>query len=591
MPRTYRWIGAVVCCCVWLNVGTAQSLSVDDRLKADARGLFKGLQTETLPNGLRVYLLPVPTSPVVTVMTAYKVGSCDEEKDQTGLSHYLEHLLFKGTEKLMPGDIDRSTQRNGGRNNAYTSNDITNYHFDFAADRWQIALEIEADRMRNVRIDEKHEFQQEKGAVISELKGNEDGPWDLEQKAILKLLYDPKSPYGHPIIGEEKHVRGATAEIIKRHYDRWYHPNNAVLVVCGGFDPTAALAKIKTLFSSIPKGELPERKPELPVPVRKELTRKELPSKFDVPRLLMAFNGTRSGTADDDVLEVIALILSNGRTSRLYRKFVDGERIATDVGAGNSSGRYAGSFDINMELMEAKDRPKIEQLVLAELKKLTDEPVTAAELARLRRNLLASYIFEKENVHSLADSVVNAALINDLDYLNNYLDRMLAVGPADIQRVAKKYFEPSQAVVVWSLPEDAKAAPKTGASKKDGPAKRRQYRNDAPATPVSGTGYKLQDSKVHKLSNGMTVILHENHRLPMVVGGMSINDVRFREPVDKPGLYALTNTMLEEGTKAHTSEEIARLIEDTGGSMSVGTDRAVFQVLRPDAEKTIQLVF
>ena len=136
-------------------------------------------------------------------MVAYKVGSGDEEKDQTGLSHYLEHLLFKGTDKLMPGDIDRATQRNGGRNNAYTNEDMTVYHFDFAADRWQIALEIEADRMRNIRIDAKHEFEQEKGAVIAELDGNEDRPWDLEYKAILPLLFPKDSPYSHPVIGEE----------------------------------------------------------------------------------------------------------------------------------------------------------------------------------------------------------------------------------------------------------------------------------------------------------------------------------------------------------------------------------------------------
>src|SRR5262245_22070987 len=225
-----------------------------------AQAMFKDLRTETLPNGLRVYLLPVKGSPVVTVMVAYKVGSGDEEKDQTGLSHYLEHLMFKGTDKLLPGDIDRATQRNGGRNNAYTNEDMTVYHFDFAADRWQIALDIEADRMRNVRIDAKHEFEQEKGAVIAELDGNEDRPGDLEYKAILPMLWPKDSPYSHPVIGQREHVRGATAEVIKRYYDKWYYPNNASLVIAGGFDPDAALEKIKQLFGSIPSADLPKRK-------------------------------------------------------------------------------------------------------------------------------------------------------------------------------------------------------------------------------------------------------------------------------------------------------------------------------------------
>ena len=173
--------------------------SANTALKA-ANALYDGIREEKLDNGLRVYLKPIAGSPVVTTMVAYRVGSADEDLDNTGLSHYLEHLMFKGTDKLKPGDIDRMTQINGGQNNAYTTNDYTIFHFDFAADRWDIALGIEADRMQNLRVDEAHEFQQEKGAVISELERDEDEPWDLEQKTILPLLFGPRKslrPSGH----------------------------------------------------------------------------------------------------------------------------------------------------------------------------------------------------------------------------------------------------------------------------------------------------------------------------------------------------------------------------------------------------------
>src|SRR5713226_3957224 len=173
--------------------------------------LYEGIREEVLPNGLRVIFKPIPDSPTVTVMTAYRVGSADEELSQTGLSHYLEHLMFKGTDKLMPGDIDKMTRRAGGQNNAYTTNDFTNFHFDVPAAKWDVALAIEADRMRNLRIDTKHEFEQEKGAVIAELDQNEDEPWDLENKALMPLLYGEETPYGHPVIGEKAHVRAATA--------------------------------------------------------------------------------------------------------------------------------------------------------------------------------------------------------------------------------------------------------------------------------------------------------------------------------------------------------------------------------------------
>lgn len=336
----------------------AARAKADAELARTAQNMFAALKPVTLENGLQVYLLPVKNAPTVTTMVAYRVGSADEEKDQTGLSHYLEHLMFKGTDKLMPGDVDRATQRNGGSNNAYTSEDMTVYHFDFAADRWQIALQIEADRMRNVKIDAKHEFEQEKGAVIAELAGGEDQPWGLEFKKVLPLLYPKDSPYSHPVIGEEKHVRDATAEIIKRHYDKWYHPNNASLIVVGGFDPDAALLKIKELFGSIPKSDLPKRKTATFHTERKEPGRLEFASKFDVPRVMLGFNTVPVGSAEDPVLDVISNILGDGKTSRLYRKLVETERLASEVFCYNNTGRYPGWFSVNAELLKGKDRTR-----------------------------------------------------------------------------------------------------------------------------------------------------------------------------------------------------------------------------------------
>ncbi len=157
MSRLFAFVAALI------FVPALPAQPKPDPIARAAAALYDGVHEETLPNGLRVYLKPIAGVPTVCVMTAYRVGSADEELDQTGLSHYLEHLMFKGTDKLMPGDIDQLTRCAGGQNNAYTSEDFTNFHFDLAADKWEAALKIEADRMRHLRIDEKHEFQQEKG--------------------------------------------------------------------------------------------------------------------------------------------------------------------------------------------------------------------------------------------------------------------------------------------------------------------------------------------------------------------------------------------------------------------------------------------
>lgn len=570
-----------------LTAGTAAAADGPHaKLAATANGIFKSIRTETLPNGLRVYLLPIPTSPVVTTMVAYKVGAGDEDKDQTGLSHYLEHLLFKGTEKLKPGDVDRATQRNGGGNNAYTNEDMTVYHFDFAADRWKIALEIEADRMRNTRVDTKHEFEQEKGAVISELKGGEDRPWDLEYKAILPLLFPKLNPYSHPVIGEEGHVRAATAEIISRYYDKWYHPNNAALVIVGGFDPDDALATVKKLLGPIPKGELPPRKEAPQFPPRKETVRKEFESKFDVPRMMMGFNTVPVGSEEDYVFDMLNLVLSSGKTSRLYRKLVEGERVAAEVDSSNNAGRYPGWFGVDVEALPGKDRKKIEQLVFAELKKLATEPVTEAELARARRSLLASFIFGNESVHGLADRISKAVTNADLNYLTTYLDKVLAVSPADIQRVAAKFLAAESATIVWSVPADEKKACGLAPFKL-----RASARTLSRAEGAGAGGFSLANAKRVVLDNGLKLLLLENRRLPIVVARASVADVRLLEPADKSGVATLVGEMLEEGTAKHKGTEIATLMEDTGGSLSMGSSGGSMRVLTTDTDLGLGLLF
>jgi zinc protease len=563
-------------------------------LKA-AAALYDGIRVETLANGLKVYLKPVPGSPVVTTMVAYKVGSADEDLDATGLSHYLEHLMFKGTDKIMPGDIDRQTLINGGANNAYTSEDLTNYHFDFAADRWEVALAIEADRMRNLRIDAKHEFEQEKGAVIEELQRNEDEPWDLEQKAILPLLFGKTAPYGHPVIGERQHVRGATAKVIKAHYDKWYYPNNASLVVVGGFDPDKALARIKELFGSIPKGDLPERK-SLPKEIPgKRPARVEMPSKFEVPRLLMGFNGVATSDADYPALNVLEGILGTGKTARLYKHLVEGAEIASMINASTSSGRYPGWFAIQVELLKGKDRAEAEKLVVKELRKLIDQPVSAEELKRVQQGILASTIFARESVHGLADSIAQGVTTNDLNFLKNYLPRVLAVTAADVQRVAKKYLDPDKAVTVWSVPGK-------GATRKDGERgaqsaerkDRERFALRAPRSTSEGAGgkeFSLKDAKRVELPNGLVLLLFENHRLPIIVAHARVRDAHLYESDEKLGVASLTGDLLDEGTTRHTGPQIAEMIENVGGSLALSSGGGSVRVLTPDRELGLGLLF
>ena len=591
--RSWRWIVAMspLLLLGQERPGAAQAdkpaKAPDPIVTKAAAALYDGIRVETLANGLRVYLKPVPGAATVTTMVAYKVGSCDEELDQTGLAHYLEHLLFKGTEKLFPRDIDRLTLVNGGANNAYTSDDMTVYHFDFAAEQWEVPLKIEADRMRNVRIDAKHEFEKEKEVVVAELETNEDRPWDLEGKAILPLLFGKNAPYGHPVIGEREHVRGATAEIIKRYYDQWYHPNNAALIVVGGFDPDKVMAKIKELFGPLQAAKLPERKTFTPL-VRKGPASVEIKSKFEVPRMVMGFNSIRSNEPDFHALEVLQVLLSGGKTSRLYKKLVEGDSIATAAEASNSAGRYPGWFGIYLELLQGQDRANAEKLVLAELKKLADTPVTAAELKRAQQSIIAGAIYGRESVHALADSISQGVTTNDLDFVKNYLPKIAAVTPADVQRVAKKYLNPEQRVTVWSVPPEVKKGAGRGPAV---PMPRAARLLAEPAGAGVAEPFSLKNTQRVVLPNGLTLLLLENRRLPIFVAQAYVKNVRLLEPEDKAGIATLTGRLMDEGTSKHTGPQIAELIEDVGGSLGMGLGGASLKVLAPDRKLGLSLFF
>src|SRR5262245_39311555 len=205
-----------------------------------------------LDNGLVVLTKESHTSPIVTSMIWYRVGSRNEELGHTGKSHFLEHMLFKGTDRFKKGEIDLITLKNGGGNNAFTSHDFTAYYFNFASDRWEIALEIESDRMVNCTF-HADEFEAEKRVVIEELKTSLDSPWGLLMQDMEAAAFKVH-PYRNPVVGWLQDVERATVEQQQAYYRRYYQPSNATLVLAGDFDTDAVLGKVSHAFASVPAG-------------------------------------------------------------------------------------------------------------------------------------------------------------------------------------------------------------------------------------------------------------------------------------------------------------------------------------------------
>jgi zinc protease len=433
-----------------------------------------------LANGLRVLLAERHSDPVVAVMTWYKVGARNEREHEAGVSHFLEHMMFKGSAGYAKGEVDRITTQLGGTNNAFTSYDHTAYWFELASDRWEQALAIEADRMQHLTLDAA-EYAAEREVVLEELSMGLDDPWrrlaDLVQAAVFS-----RHPYRRPIIGHADALKALAPEDMRDYYRRFYHPGNATLVVCGDVVPAVALAAIERHFGAIPTGVdyagADCFRPELDVPAGSQ----RLTMNWDDQgqRLAMAWPSAALGLPDDWVLDVISSILTGGRSARLYRRLVVERGLATNVSTHNDSRIEGGIFWVFAECAQGVAPAALEAALEAEIAGLAAAKVPASELARVRSMLAASEAQEGETASDLAEDLGEFAVDADWRLSINALERLLAVTPEQIRETAARLLQPERRVLGWSLPTGAagsarpkprrrsgrKSAAKVGATKR-----------------------------------------------------------------------------------------------------------------------------
>ena len=397
-----------------------------------------------LSNGLVVLTREVHTSPIVTSMIWYRVGSRNEELGHTGKSHFLEHMLFKGTERFKKGEIDLLTLKNGGANNAFTSHDFTAYYFNFASDRWEIALEIEADRMVNCAFDPE-EFEAEKKVVIEELKTGLDSPWGLllqEEEATAYKVH----PYRNPIVGWLQDVERATVEQQQAYYRRYYHPNNAILVIAGDFDAEDVLKKVDRVFGSIPAGAQPEPM-LLEEPPQRGERRLIVRWRSKVPRLAIAYHAPKIAAPDSYALQVLAVVLTEGKASRLYQRMVEREQSVTFVSAEYGEAKDPTLFHIRAEGRGDHSINEIEASIHDELTKISTDGVTTHELDRAKHQIEAHFILSRERTLDQAILLGQIETLYGLNYIDSYLKRIDAVNGANVADVCRRYLKENSRTV------------------------------------------------------------------------------------------------------------------------------------------------
>ncbi len=412
---------------------------------------------KVLKNGLKVIVVEDHSTPTVTFQVWYKVGSYYESFGKTGISHLLEHMMFKGTKKHPPGEFSKIVSRNGGQENAFTSRDYTAYFENWAADRLEISMELESDRMVNLLLDPQ-EFEREKRVVMEERRlRTEDDPTSLLVEDVYAAAFKAH-PYHWPVIGWMKDIESITLEDLKRHYKTFYAPNNAVLVVVGDVRAEEVFKLAERYFGSIPPAEhIPEFSYSEP-PQRGERRVVVKSTEAKLPFIFGGFHVPNAGTGEEYALKVLAVILGGGRSSRLYRRLVFKEKKALYAGAYYSSKTKDPSlFCFYAALQDGVSPEEAEGIIMQEIERIKKEGVSPEELEKAKNQIEADFIYGLDSNFYRA---MNIGILETVGlgwrYLNTYVDNIRKVTAGDVVEAAKRYLSRDNLTVGYLIPEGKK---------------------------------------------------------------------------------------------------------------------------------------
>ena len=409
-----------------------------------------GVYKTVLPNGLKVLIQENHALPIITTLILYKVGSRNEASGRSGKVHFIEHMMFKGTDKYRKGEIDKIVKRAGGYLEAYTAEDYTEFYFNLPSEHLRVALEIEADRMRNCKFDPL-EFETERRVIMEERRMDLDSPYVVFEEEIIKRAFSVH-PYRCLILGCLKNIESFTREEIISFYNTYYQPNNAILVVVGDVQTERVLELIKETLGRIPKG--PDPPPVTVVePEQKEERSFKIKRDVSFPMIEIVFHAPPVDTKDSYALSVLDNILTYGESSRLYKKLVKDLSLFNEVGSAYHERKDPYIFTIAAELKGGVDRQAAGKALLKEIENLKKNPPSEYEIEKAKNQIEADFIFGQESIKDQAEILTEAEFLYGYEQLQRYVQEIRAVTKEDIQKVAQKYFVKENRTIGWLLPE------------------------------------------------------------------------------------------------------------------------------------------
>ncbi len=407
----------------------------------------------TLPNGLKVVFLEDHSTPVVHLQVWYHVGSKNERPGRTGFAHFFEHMMFKGSKNVEAEGHPSYISSVGGQSNAFTNEDATVFWETVPAQYLPLVLWLEADRMASLKIDERA-FKNEREVVKEERRMRiENQPYGRLQEIIADQTF-VAHPYKHPVIGSMKDLDAASVDDVREFFQTYYVPNNATAVLVGDFDSKEALALVTQYMGRVPASDKPVPRDIPKEPVQTKEKRVTLNDEWPLPAVVVAHHITFDGNPDSYPLHIASKILSDGQSSRIYRKLVYEKGIALAAFGGGNIIEDPNLFFAVAIVQPGHTTEEATAALIAELDKLREQPVSAAELQQAKNQFARDYILGRESNQSKAEQLAHAVVIHDdIKTADDEFDIFQKLTTADVQRVAKTYFTPENRTVITILPK------------------------------------------------------------------------------------------------------------------------------------------
>lgn len=545
-----------------------------------------------LPNGLEVILHQDHSTPIVGVNVWYHVGAKNEKPGRTGFAHLFEHMMFQGTQHH-DDDYFGPLQKAGGRLNGSTSQDRTNYWETVPSNYLELALWMEADRMGFLLpVMTQKRLDNQRDVVKNERRQSyENRPYGLAYETILAAMYPPDHPYSWPTIGSMADLNVASREDIADFFRRYYHPGNASLCIAGDFDPAQAKQLVAKYFGSLPAGpSVAKLKPW--VPELKGEQRFQMTDRVGLPRLYMVWHTVPMFAADDAELEILADVLGGGKTSRLYRALVRDQQIAQDVQAFQYSQEIAGAIMVVATARPGHTVAELEATCRDQIARLRQTSPTVEEVTRAINRLESQFVSSLEPISEFGGRADRLNMYNvytgDPGYLAKDFARYAKVDAAGVMRVAEKYLGenrvvlevlPGKSVKITPDPRTPAAAAREKLAKKakpQAPTAVKEPVDSFDRSVMPGPGpeprFALPPIAHRKLSNGMEILVVENHELPVVNLNLVVRTGRSSDPASQPGLASLLAATWDEGTTRRSADQIAEELAGIGASLSINSD-------------------